>query len=170
MDYCTRLCHASTVTGMLRAIGDGAGSNSIQDFETTDCLMVVGNNIIETHPVTATYVKRGRARGQTIIVVDPKETPLVRYADVWLQPRLGTDVALMNGLIAVVIARGWIDEDFITRRVSVGIGAFRALAALVRSTPRSTRSRSPAFLPRFSWKRPGSMQTLPPRSSPREWG
>ena len=99
VDYCTRLCHASTVTGMLRAIGDGAGSNSIQDFETTDCLMVVGNNIIETHPVTATYVKRGRARGQTIIVVDPKETPLVRYADVWLQPRLGTDVALMNGLI-----------------------------------------------------------------------
>ena len=75
VDYCTRLCHASTVTGMLRAIGDGAGSNSIQDFETTDCLMVVGNNIIETHPVTATYVKRGKARGQTIIVVDPKETP-----------------------------------------------------------------------------------------------
>ncbi len=129
VDYCTRLCHASTVTGMLRAIGDGAGSNSIQDFETTDCLLVVGNNIIETHPVTATYVKRGRARGQRIIVVDPKETPLVRYADVWLQPRLGTDVALMNGMIRAVIQGGWVDRDFITRRVSRRNGGVRRARA-----------------------------------------
>jgi formate dehydrogenase alpha subunit len=141
VDYCTRLCHASTVTGMLRAIGDGAGSNSIQDFETTDCLMVIGNNIIETHPVTATYVKRGRARGQKIIVVDPKETPLVRYADVWLQPRLGTDVALMNGLIRAVIAGDWIDRDFITRRVSGGMESFQQLERLAdRYTPEYTES------------------------------
>ncbi len=141
VDYCTRLCHASTVTGMLRAIGDGAGSNSIQDFETTDCLMVVGNNIIETHPVTATYVKRGKARGQRIIVVDPKATPLVRYADVWLPPRLGTDVALFNGLIRMVIAEGWIDRDFITRRVAGGMESFEALRRLTdRYTPGSTES------------------------------
>ncbi|MGA2380632.1 MAG: formate dehydrogenase subunit alpha [Spirochaetia bacterium] len=139
VDYCTRLCHASTVTGMLRAIGDGAASNSIQDFETTDCLLVVGNNIIETHPVTATYVKRGKARGQRIILIDPKETPLVRYADLWLQPRLGTDVALMNGLIRAVIAAGMIDEEFITRRVFGGMEAFRALERLVaKYTPRYT--------------------------------
>ncbi|HPV56906.1 MAG TPA: molybdopterin-dependent oxidoreductase, partial [Tenuifilaceae bacterium] len=48
IDYCTRLCHASTVTAMLKSIGDGAGSNSIEDFETTDCLLVTGNNIVET--------------------------------------------------------------------------------------------------------------------------
>ena len=76
IDYCTRLCHASTVTAMLKSIGDGAGSNSIEDFETTDCLVVTGNNIIETHPITATYVKRGAARGMKIIVIDPKWTPL----------------------------------------------------------------------------------------------
>ncbi len=141
VDYCTRLCHASTVTGMLRAIGDGAGSNSIQDFETTDCLLVVGNNIIETHPVTATYVKRGRARGQRIIVVDPRETPLVRYADVWLQPRLGTDVALMNGLIRAVITGGWVDRDFITGRVAGGMDAFRELGQLVdKYTPEYTET------------------------------
>ena len=63
VDYCTRLCHASTVTAMLRSIGDGAGSNSIEDFETTDCLFVTGNNIIETHPITATYVKAGKTAG-----------------------------------------------------------------------------------------------------------
>ena len=141
VDYCTRLCHASTVTGMLRAIGDGAGSNSIQDFETTDCLIVVGNNIIETHPVTATYVKRGKARGQKIVLIDPKETPLARFADVWLQPRLGTDVALVNGLTRCVIQGGWIDRDFISRRVLGGMEAFEKLSTLVDTyTPEYTES------------------------------
>jgi formate dehydrogenase alpha subunit len=130
VDYCTRLCHASTVTGMLRAIGDGAGSNSILDFETTDCLLVIGDNIVETHPVSATYVKRGKLRGQRIILIDPKETPLVRWADVWLQPRLGTDVALLNGLIRAVIKGGWIDEGFIKARVSGGMDAFHELERL----------------------------------------
>jgi formate dehydrogenase alpha subunit len=139
VDYCTRLCHASTVTGMLRAIGDGAGSNSIQDFETTDCLLVIGDNIVETHPVTATYVKRGRARGQRIILIDPKETPLVKWADVWLQPRLGTDVALLNGLIRAVIQGGWVDRSFIETRVFGGMESFRELERLTADcTPEQT--------------------------------
>jgi formate dehydrogenase alpha subunit len=141
VDYCTRLCHASTVTAMLRAIGDGAGSNSILDFETTDCLLVIGDNIVETHPVTATYVKRGKARGQRIVLIDPKKTPLVRWADVWLQPRLGTDVALLNGIIRAVIQGGWIDSTFISTRVSGGMKAFRELELLTAPcTPEYTAS------------------------------
>jgi formate dehydrogenase alpha subunit len=132
VDYCTRLCHASTVTAMLKAIGDGAGSNSIEDFEKTDCLFVTGNNIIETHPVTATYVKRGYARGMKIIVVDPKWTPLVKYADVWLQPRLGTDVALLNGLIHIIIRDNLIDEEFILNRVYGGLESFDQLKILTK--------------------------------------
>lgn len=139
VDYCTRLCHASTVTAMLKSFGDGAGSNSIEDFETTDCLLVTGNNIIETHPITATFVKRGRAKGQKIIVIDPKWTPLVKYADVWLQPRLATDVALLNGLIHIIIKNGWIDKDFIEKRVEDGMDAFNALKALTdKYTPEHT--------------------------------
>ncbi|MDY0285107.1 MAG: formate dehydrogenase subunit alpha [Bacteroidales bacterium] len=135
IDYCTRLCHASTVTAMLKAIGDGAGSNSIEDFETTDCLFVAGNNLIETHPVTATYVKRGKAKGMKIIVVDPKWTPLVRYADIWLQPKSGTDVALINGLMYVIISRNLVDETFIRTRVEGGMQAFQSLKALVMAYP-----------------------------------
>jgi len=131
IDYCTRLCHASTVTAMLKAIGDGAGSNPIEDFETTDCLFVIGNNIIDTHPITATYVKRGAVKGQRIIVVDPKWTPLVRYATVWLQPRLGTDVALLNGLVHIIIRNGWIDRKFIEERVEGGKEAFKELEELI---------------------------------------
>jgi formate dehydrogenase alpha subunit len=127
IDYCTRLCHASTVTAMLKAIGDGAGSNPIEDFETVDCLFVTGNNIIDTHPITATYVKRGAAKGQKIIVVDPKWTPLVRYATVWLQPKLGTDVALLNGLIHIIIKNRWINTSFINQRIDGGMEAFAQL-------------------------------------------
>ncbi len=130
IDYCTRLCHASTVTAMLKAIGDGAGSNPIEDFETTDCLFVIGNNIIDTHPITATYVKRGALKGQRIIVADPKWTPMVRYATVWLQPRLGTDVALLNGLVHIIIKNGWIDRKFIEERVEGGKEAFKELEEL----------------------------------------
>jgi len=139
VDYCTRLCHASTVTAMLKQFGDGAGSNSIEDFETTDCLFVIGNNIIETHPITATYVKRGKARGQKIIVVDPKWTPLVKYADIWLQPRLATDVALLNGLMHIIIKNGWIDKYFIESRVENGMQAFEELKKLTdKYTPEYT--------------------------------
>ncbi|MBS4012890.1 MAG: formate dehydrogenase subunit alpha [Bacteroidetes bacterium] len=139
VDYCTRLCHASTVTAMLKSFGDGAGSNSIEDFETTDCLLVTGNNIIDTHPITATYVKRGKAAGQKIIVIDPKWTPLVKYADVWLQPKLATDVALLNGLINIIIENGWIDKNFIENRVEGGMQAFESLKELAsKYTPEKT--------------------------------
>jgi formate dehydrogenase alpha subunit len=127
VDYCTRLCHASTVTGMIKAIGDGAGSNSIEDFETCDVLFIIGNNIIETHPVTATFVKRGKSKGNKIIVCDPKWTPMVKYADIWLQPKLGTDVALLNGMIHIIIQKSLIDETFIKTRIKNGIEAFKAL-------------------------------------------
>lgn len=131
IDYCTRLCHASTVTAMLRALGDGAGSNSIEDYERADCVLVIGNNIVETHPVTATFIKRGIVGGAKLIIIDPKWTPLVKFAQVWLQPRLGTDVALLNGLIRIIIEENLIDRDFIRRRVEVGVKAFEALASQV---------------------------------------
>lgn len=139
LDYCTRLCHASTVTAMLKSIGDGAGSNSIEDFATTDLLFITGNNIVETHPVTATYVKNGQYNGMKIIVCDPKWTPAVKYADIWLQPRLGTDVALLNGMIRVIIKENLIDENFIRERVEGGMEAFEELKKLVEKyTPEET--------------------------------
>ncbi|WP_372677221.1 formate dehydrogenase subunit alpha [Desulfosarcina sp.] len=135
VDYCTRLCHASTVTAMLRSLGSGAGSNSIEDYETADCMLVTGNNMIETHPVTATFVKRGVAAGGKLIVIDPRWTPLVKYADVWLQPKLGTDIALLNGLMNIIIRENWIDEDFIISRVERGLDAFEELKLVVADYP-----------------------------------
>jgi formate dehydrogenase alpha subunit len=131
LDYCTRLCHASTVTAMLKALGDGAGSNSIQDYETADCVLVTGNNMIETHPVTATWLKRGLAKGTKLVVIDPRWTPLADRADVWLQARLGTDVALLNGMARIAIAEGWINRKFLADRVSGGLEALEGLRQTV---------------------------------------
>jgi formate dehydrogenase alpha subunit len=127
LDYCTRLCHASTVTAMLKALGDGAASCSIEDYEAADCVLVIGNNMAETHPVTATYLKRGLARGCSLVVIDPRWTALADLADVWLRPRMGTDVALLNGMARIAIAEGWLDESFIARRVYGGLSALEAL-------------------------------------------
>ena len=135
VDYCTRLCHASTVTAMLRALGSGAGSNSIDDYATADCILVTGNNMVETHPVTATFVKRGVAAGGKLIVIDPRWTPLVKHADVWLQPKLGTDIALLNGLMNIVIREDWIDKAFISGRVERGLEAYEELKIVVADYP-----------------------------------
>jgi formate dehydrogenase alpha subunit len=138
VDYCTRLCHASTVTAMLRALGSGAGSNSIEDYAAADCILVTGNNMVETHPVTATFLKRGVAAGGKLIVIDPRWTPLVPYAAVWLQPKLGTDVALLNGLMHIIVREAWVDTDFITHRVEGGMGAFEELKRAVADYPPET--------------------------------
>jgi formate dehydrogenase alpha subunit len=135
VDYCTRLCHASTVTAMLRSLGNAAGSNSIEDYATADCILVIGNNIIETHPVTATFIKRGVANGAKLIIIDPKWTPLAKFADVWLQPRLGTDVALLNGLIRIIINEDLCDNDFIINRIEGGLQAFEKLKKLAVNYP-----------------------------------
>jgi formate dehydrogenase alpha subunit len=135
LDYCTRLCHSSTVTAMIRSIGDGAGTNSIEDFRDTDCLFVTGNNMIETHPVTATFVKEGLRKGLRLIVCDPRWTPLADLADVWLQPKIGTDVALLNGMINLIIEEGRFDRDFIETRVEGGMEAFEKLKELVSGYP-----------------------------------
>jgi formate dehydrogenase alpha subunit len=139
LDYCTRLCHASTVTAMLKSLGSGAGSNSIEDFANTDCLFVIGNNMVETHPVTATFVKNGQYKGNTIVVIDPKWTKMVDYAYLWLQPRLGTDVALYNGMIRVIIEEDLYNEEFIKERVEGGMESFQKLKELVdKYTPEET--------------------------------
>ncbi|MBS3773614.1 MAG: formate dehydrogenase subunit alpha [Bacteroidales bacterium] len=139
LDYCTRLCHASTVTAMLKSLGSGAGSNSIEDFANTDCLFVTGNNMVETHPVTATFAKNGKYKGNKIIVCDPKWTTMVKYADIWLQPRLGTDVALLNGMIHIIIKENLIDKEFIKKRVDGGMKAYKKLRDVVdKYTPEET--------------------------------
>jgi len=125
VDHCARLCHASTVAGLAAAFGSGAMTNSIEEIEFADCILVTGSNTTETHPIIANLIKRAvRYHGAKLIVVDPRRIDLVRHASMWLRQRNGTDVAWINGLMHVILNKGLHDETFISDRTE-NFDAFR---------------------------------------------
>jgi formate dehydrogenase alpha subunit len=118
VDHCARLCHSATVAGLALSFGSGAMSNSIQDIaEESRSIFVIGSNTTEQHPVIGIKLRRAqRRRGAVLIVADPRRIDLARHADVFLQHRPGTDLALLNGLMHVIVRRGWADREFIASR------------------------------------------------------
>jgi formate dehydrogenase alpha subunit len=117
VDHCARLCHAPTVVGLSKAFGSGAMTNSIRELLGADVIFVTGSNTTENHPVIAMYIKQAIAeRGTKLIVADPRKIDLVDHATVWMRQRGGTDVALLNCLMNVIIREGLHDEEFIRSR------------------------------------------------------
>src|SRR6266581_3779866 len=137
VDHCTRLCHSPSVHAMLQSLGSGATSNSYVDYENAGCLMVVGSDSTSNHPVITVRFRRAVKRGAVLIVVNPKWTELNYYADIWLRPRPGTDVALFNGLAFVLLDEGLADMDFIQSRTE----GFSEWAAAVREYAPAETSR-----------------------------
>jgi formate dehydrogenase alpha subunit len=117
IDHCARLCHASTVVGGIAAFGQGAMSNSYSDFEKTELFFIIGSNTTECHPIIGSLIKRRvRFGGAKLIVADPRSIELGEYAAVRLPHKPGTDVALINGLMHVIIRDGLEDKEFIRQR------------------------------------------------------
>ena len=117
VDHCARLCHASTVTGLAKAFGSGAMTNSIEDFDHTDCIFVIGSNTTECHPVIGSAIKRNVLhRKVPLIVADPRAIELTEFATFHLRHRNGTDVALLNAMMHVILAEDLADRDFIAQR------------------------------------------------------
>jgi formate dehydrogenase alpha subunit len=116
VDHCTRLCHAPTVEAMLTSMGSGATSNSYQDYEEAGCLMVVGADASANHPVIAIRLRKAVQRGARLIVVNPKRIELCEQANLWIQERPGTDVALFNAMAKVMLDDGLANLDFIRSR------------------------------------------------------
>ncbi|MDY6914225.1 MAG: molybdopterin-dependent oxidoreductase, partial [Planctomycetota bacterium] len=117
VDHCARLCHASTVAGLARAFGSGAMTNSIEDFDVTDCIFVIGSNTTECHPIIGSAIKRAvKDRNVPLVVADPRAIELTEFAAVHMQQAGGTDVALINAMMHVILAEGLADEKFIAER------------------------------------------------------
>lgn len=116
IDHCARLCHASTVVGLTSSFGSGAMTNSIPEIEGADCLLVIGSNTLEQHPVIGARVVRAQEKGAKLIVIDPRRIALAEFADVFLQVRPGTDICLLNGLMNVLLSEDLIDRGFISQR------------------------------------------------------
>jgi len=125
VDHCTRLCHSPSVEAMLVSMGSGATSNSYQDYEEAGCIMLVGADASANHPVIAVRFRRAVSRGARLVVVNPKRVEACEQADLWLQQRPGTDVALFNAMARVILDEGLANERFVRDRTE-GFHAWRA--------------------------------------------
>jgi formate dehydrogenase alpha subunit len=88
-------------------------TNSMREIENNDVIFVIGSNTKESHPIIALRMIKAKRRGAKIIIADPRRVPLVRFADLWMQQRPGTDVALLNGMMNVIITENLINCDFL---------------------------------------------------------
>jgi formate dehydrogenase alpha subunit len=91
-------------------------TNSLEEIEGSGCIFLIGSNPTENHPLVATRIYRAKARGARLIIADPRDIQLSFLADLHVRQRLGTDVALLNGMMNVILSRGWADEVFIRER------------------------------------------------------
>ncbi|MFP4539259.1 MAG: formate dehydrogenase subunit alpha, partial [Dichotomicrobium sp.] len=113
VDHCTRLCHASSVAALMEGIGSGAVTAPFTAAADADCFMVIGARPEQNHPVAATYLKQAAKRGAKVIVVDPRGQELMRHASHPVRFKPGTDVALLNAMLHVIIAEKLYDEQYL---------------------------------------------------------
>jgi len=116
VDHCARLCHAPTVAGLVQSFGSGAMTNSIEEVADAACILAIGTNTTEAHPIIGLEVKKAVSKGSKLIVANPREIDLCRFASLWLRHRPGSDVALLMGIMRVIVEEGLLDSAFIEAR------------------------------------------------------
>jgi formate dehydrogenase major subunit len=116
VDHCARLCQSPSVAGLAQSFGSGAMTNSIAEAADAQCIFAIGTNTTAAHPVLATRMWAAVQKGAALIVANPKEIELCRWATLHLRQRPGSDVALMMGMARVIVDEGWHDEAFIAER------------------------------------------------------
>jgi formate dehydrogenase major subunit/formate dehydrogenase alpha subunit len=127
VDHCARLCHASTVAGLTMAFGSGAMSNSMEDIAAeAKAIFIIGANVTEQHPVFGTMIRQAvLRRGTQVVVADPRKIDITEFALLHLRQKPGTDVALLNGIMHVILKNDWQDQTFIDERCEA-VEEFRA--------------------------------------------
>jgi formate dehydrogenase major subunit len=129
IDHCARLCHASTVAGLAATLGSGAMTNSIEEVTAADVIFVTGSNTTETHPVIGSKIRQAiRHHGARLIVAEPRKIDLARDAEIFLQIKPGTNVALINGMMHVILEEGLQDQAYIDERTENFAELKKALA------------------------------------------
>ena len=131
IDHCARTCHAATVAGLARSFGSGAMTNSFADFKKAKTFFVIGSNMTEAHPVASTFVKQAVRNGAQLIVADPRFTGIAEHAHTFLQIKVGSDVALINGLMHVLITEDLYDKKY----VETCTAGFEDMKAVVMEYP-----------------------------------
>jgi assimilatory nitrate reductase catalytic subunit len=132
LDYNGRLCMVSAGAAGKKALGIDRAANPWSDIPETDVVFVAGANIAECHPITTSYIWRARDRGAKLIVMDPRVTPIARNADVFLGLRPGTDLAVLDAILHVLVREDWLDHEFIESHTN---GFDEVTAAVAGCTP-----------------------------------
>jgi formate dehydrogenase alpha subunit len=114
------------VAGLAAAFGSGAMTNGIAEIEDAGCILVIGSNTTACHPLVARRILRAKDRGAKLIVADPRNIHLARFADIAVNHRLGSDVALLNGMMHIIIDNNWHDREYISQRTE-GFDEFKAM-------------------------------------------
>jgi len=113
VDHCTRLCHASSVAALMETIGSGAVTAPFAAANDADTIIVIGANPTVNHPVAATFIKNAARRGATLVVIDPRGQSLTRDATYVLAQKPGSDVALLNAMMHVILDENLHNQDYI---------------------------------------------------------
>ncbi len=116
------------MAGLAASFGSGAMSNSMDDVaQHAQAILIIGSNTTEQHPVFGTKIRQAvLRRGAKLVVADPRRIDITEFAALHLRQRPGTDVALINGLMHIILEKGWEDQEFINQRTE-GYEEFRAL-------------------------------------------
>ncbi|MCK4697670.1 MAG: formate dehydrogenase subunit alpha, partial [Dehalococcoidia bacterium] len=117
IDNGSRLYIAASILGLGSAVGFPGSTNRLDVLEQSEVVMVIGANLTSSAPIVGFAVKRAvKYKGAKLLLVDPQQTRLSSFANLWLRPHIGTDIALINGMANVIVTEGLLDEEFVTRR------------------------------------------------------
>ncbi|HEX8799788.1 MAG TPA: molybdopterin-dependent oxidoreductase, partial [Terriglobales bacterium] len=118
IDYNGRLCMVSAGAASKKVFGIDRSANPWSDIPKARVILVAGANVAECAPITTDYLWQARENGGKLIILDPRLTPIARNADLYIPVRSGGDIGVFNGMLHVMIERGWIDRDFIAQHTT----------------------------------------------------
>lgn len=113
IDYNGRLCMVSAGAASKKILGIDRSANPWSDIPKAKVIIVAGSNIAECSPITTEYLWQARENGAKLIVLDPRMTPIARTCDLFIPVRSGGDIGIFNGILHIIVKRGWIDRDFV---------------------------------------------------------
>ncbi len=104
------------MAGLATSLGAGAATNSLSQMPDIDTLFLFGSNPTEAHPIVSLYLKEALSNGAKLVVADPRKTWMASRANVWLNLKPNSNIALINGMIRIILENGWENKEFIDKR------------------------------------------------------
>jgi assimilatory nitrate reductase catalytic subunit len=118
IDYNGRLCMVSAAAASKKVFGIDRSANPWSDIPKAKVILAAGSNVAECSPITTSYFWQARENGAKLIVLDPRMTPIARTCDLYIPVRSGGDIGVFNGMLHVMMKRGWINERFIAEHTT----------------------------------------------------